>query len=114
MLDLILKSPYTRTPVENNISVSEKSITVSDRTDKPVKSMIKAVSWRIVGTIDTMVISYFVTGRLSLAISIGGFEVFTKTILYYFHERLWSHIHRFRLRLPAKSKIKDYELDQIK
>jgi uncharacterized membrane protein len=106
MLDVLLNPPK-----ENN---SQKgALRVSDRADKPVKSILKAVSWRIVGTIDTMVISYFITGRVTLAVSIGGMEVFTKTILYYFHERLWAHIHRLRINLPVKQDKKRYELSQI-
>jgi uncharacterized membrane protein len=74
-------------------------IRFSNRVDKPLKSFLKSVSWRIIGTLDTMIISYFITGRVSLAVSIGGIEVFTKTILYYFHERLWARIHRIKLNI---------------
>jgi len=73
------------------------TIKMSDRADKPVKSLIKSITWRIVGTIDTMIISYILTGKLTIAISIGSVEVITKTILYYFHERIWAHIHRLRV-----------------
>lgn len=82
----------------------------SDRADKPIKSIIKAVSWRIVGTIDTMVISYFITGKLTVAVSIGSVEVLTKTILYYFHERVWAHIHRIRLKILKKSNENRFEV----
>ncbi|MDP3464614.1 MAG: DUF2061 domain-containing protein [Sulfuricurvum sp.] len=58
--------------------------------DKHYRSVIKAVSWRTVGTIDTMVIAFFITGNLIWALSIGSIEVFTKMILYYFHERVWD------------------------
>lgn len=57
-----------------------------------LRSLIKAVSWRIVGTIDTMVIAYILSGKLFLSLSIGGIEVFTKIILFYFHERFWNKI----------------------
>lgn len=57
-------------------------------------SLLKTVSWRIVGTIDTMCISYFLTGKLSLAFSIGGIEVVSKMILYYIHERAWLKLLR--------------------
>ena len=60
------------------------------RGDSATKSLIKTVSWRIVGTIDTMVIAYFLTGEVQVALSIGSVEVFTKMILYYFHERFWN------------------------
>jgi uncharacterized membrane protein len=82
---------------------------VSDRADKPIKSLMKSVSWRIVGTIDTMVISYFITGKVTIAVSIGSVEVLTKTCLYYFHERLWAHIHKIRLKLWIKSNGKQYD-----
>jgi uncharacterized membrane protein len=53
---------------------------------------MKAVTWRIIGSLDTMVVSYLVTGRLTLAFAIGSVEVFTKMILYYAHERAWNKI----------------------
>ena len=55
-------------------------------------SATKAVTWRIVGTIDTWMISYLITGETKLAFSIASFEVFTKMVLYYFHERGWDLI----------------------
>jgi uncharacterized membrane protein len=58
--------------------------------DTNVKSFVKSISWRVVGTIDTMVISFFVTGQLVMALSIGSIEVVTKIALYYLHERAWE------------------------
>ncbi len=52
-------------------------------------SLLKTLSWRIIGTIDTMIISYLLTGKLDIAVSIGGIEVVSKMILYYLHERAW-------------------------
>lgn len=103
MLDILLKQPEEKPD-------SKGVVKVSDRADKPIKSLMKSVSWRIVGTIDTMIISYFITGRVTLAISIGSVEVITKTILYYFHERLWAHIHKIKLNLVIKSNGKQYEV----
>jgi adenylylsulfate kinase len=54
-----------------------------------LRHILKTISWRIVGTVDTMVVSYIVTGSISVGLAIGGFEVFTKMILYYLHERVW-------------------------
>jgi uncharacterized membrane protein len=68
--------------------------------DHPAKSILKAISWRIIGTIDTMIISYLLTGRLVIALSIGSIEVFTKMILYYFHERAWEYFPQQKLRFP--------------
>lgn len=60
--------------------------------DKPIRSLVKAASWRVTGTLDTMIVAYFVTGHVKVALSIGGIEVFTKLLLYFFHERLWNVI----------------------
>jgi uncharacterized membrane protein len=56
------------------------------------RSLVKAISWRVTGTIDTFVISYIITGRPMIAGSIAGTELLTKVLLYYFHERIWSGI----------------------
>lgn len=56
------------------------------------RSLAKAVSWRLTGTIDTFVISFIITGRVTLAGSIAGTELLTKIMLYYFHERIWSAV----------------------
>lgn len=56
------------------------------------RSVVKAITWRTLGTLDTIVISYVLTGEITTAVSIGGIEVFTKMFLYFFHERLWNMI----------------------
>ena len=56
------------------------------------RSIVKSITWRTIGTLDTIIISYFLTGQIKIAISIGGIEIFTKMILYFFHERLWNRI----------------------
>lgn len=60
--------------------------------EKTSRSIVKTISWRITGTIDTMVISFFITGDLTMALSIGTVEVFTKMVLYFGHERIWNKI----------------------
>ena len=60
--------------------------------EKPYRSVAKTISWRTVGTLDTIIISYFITGNLVMAASIGSIEVITKMILYYFHERAWNRL----------------------
>ena len=56
------------------------------------RSLLKAVSWRMTGTLDTFIISFIVTGRVTIAGSIAATELFTKIALYYGHERVWSTI----------------------
>ena len=56
------------------------------------RSFTKAVSWRILGSIDTFVISWFFTGNPKAAGAIAFTEVVTKMVLYYFHERAWANV----------------------
>lgn len=60
--------------------------------DSHKRSVVKAISWRVLGTIDTFLLSWLITGRVDLAAAIGGTEVITKMILYYLHERAWTKI----------------------
>jgi uncharacterized membrane protein len=57
------------------------------------RSIVKSISWRAVGTIDTIIISWFVTGKPTLAFSIGAVELITKMVLYTIHERVWENIN---------------------
>ena len=69
----------------------------------------KTITWRIVGTIDTMIIGWLITGNPITGLKIGGIELITKMILYYFHERIWF---KMNLGLPhrnLKNKVKDRE-----
>ncbi|SFZ90950.1 Uncharacterized membrane protein [Flaviramulus basaltis] len=77
------------------IKSSEKDKTTykSDTaSEKPLRSVVKSLSWRTIGTLDTILISWLVTGKLELAFSIGGIELVTKMVLYFFHERIWNSI----------------------
>jgi len=56
------------------------------------RSVLKAISWRTLGTIDTFAISWFMTGRVEIAGSIAVLEVGTKLMWYYFHERIWAAV----------------------
>ena len=60
--------------------------------EKIKRTLVKTISWRVLGTIATIVISYLITGTLALAFSIGFIELITKLVLYYFHERTWNKI----------------------
>lgn len=56
------------------------------------RSVIKALSWRTLGTLDTFVISWVMTGHVAMAGSIAGIEIVTKIAWYYLHERIWAAI----------------------
>jgi uncharacterized membrane protein len=87
MLDVILYPQRSRRAVAATAKGEKQG-------DRPLRSLFKTVSWRIVGTLDTITISYVITGEIRSALSIGGIEVFSKLILYYFHERLWAKVKR--------------------
>lgn len=65
-----------------------------------LRSLAKAVSWRVVGSLDTFVLSMIVTGNGKYAISIASAEAVTKIVLYYLHERGWRRIKWGRLEAP--------------
>ena len=80
----------------NQIIFSKKAQTKGfeeDRnSEKPLRSVLKALSWRVVGTLDTLVVSYFLTGEIALATSIASIDFLTKLVLYFFHERIWNKV----------------------
>jgi uncharacterized membrane protein len=53
------------------------------------RHIAKTVTWRVIGTLDTLLLSWFISGDMSVGIKVGGLELVTKMILYYFHERVW-------------------------
>lgn len=56
------------------------------------RSIAKAISWRITGSIDTFTLSFLITGNFFYASTISITEVVTKVFLYYFHERIWEKV----------------------
>ncbi len=62
------------------------------------RHIAKTVSWRIVGTIDTIVISGLVTGSWVAGLAIGGIEVISKMVLYFLHERAWYKFSKFGIK----------------
>jgi uncharacterized membrane protein len=58
-----------------------------------VRSLAKAISWRVTGTIDTFLISWIITGQILLASGIALTEIITKIFLFWIHERVWNKIN---------------------
>jgi uncharacterized membrane protein len=71
----------------------------------PRQSLVKSVTWRFVAALDTFAVSYLITGRFTSASSIVGAEVLTKTVIYYGHERAWSHVRWGTSPVPYHSKL---------
>jgi uncharacterized membrane protein len=53
------------------------------------RHLLKSITWRIVGTLDTFILSFLITGNLSLSINLSGITTITKIVWYYMHERIW-------------------------
>ncbi len=82
---------------------------VSYYSDIHYRSIAKAITWRILATITTMIISYFITGNLKFALAIGSTEVICKIILYYFHERVWTRLCKFGIKSSDGNDFKKTE-----
>jgi uncharacterized membrane protein len=66
--------------------------------EKHYRSLVKAISWRVTGSLDTLIISFCITGKVKWAFAITGVELFTKVFLYYAHERVWNKIPLGKIR----------------
>lgn len=76
--------------------------------DSSIKRHVaKTVTWRIIGTIDTMLIGWLITGNPITGLKIGGIELITKMILYYFHERIWFKMNLGLPHRDSNKKLKD-------
>ncbi len=76
----------------NQIVRNKSDYKTDVNSEKPLRSFVKSISWRVIGTLDTVLISWLITGTLSIAFAIGSVEMITKMVLYFFHERLWNVI----------------------
>ena len=61
------------------------------------RHLAKTISWRVIGTLDTIILSSIITGSWELGLAIGGIEVITKMVLYFLHERFWYKFIKFGL-----------------
>ena len=72
---------------------SKASFDDDKKSERPIRSIAKAVSWRVIGTLDTLIVSYLLTGKVAVAASIASIDFVTKMFLYFFHERIWNKIN---------------------
>jgi uncharacterized membrane protein len=90
---------------------AEKRSQQAVSSDRPIRSLAKAVSWRITGSVDTIMLSWFFTGNLTTAAAIGLTEVVTKMVLYYLHERVWNRIGLGRAGIGVKDDTEVLQVD---
>ena len=62
------------------------------------RHLAKTITWRIVGTLDTVLLSYLITGSIKIGFTIGSIEMFTKMVLYYLHERFWYKFLKYGIK----------------
>lgn len=71
--------------------------------EKPLISykrhVMKTITWRLIGTIDTIIIGWIISGDPFIGLKIGSIEVITKMVLYFLHERIW-----YRMKFGIKNK----------
>jgi len=65
---------------------------IQNPSDTHVRSLVKAISWRIIGTLETFLISWIITGKIGMAGGIAGVQAIISTILYWYHERIWLKV----------------------
>ncbi|SFN46710.1 Uncharacterized membrane protein [Bizionia echini] len=80
---------YLHERVWYKINLSKEGKTLESRK----RHLAKTVTWRLVGTLDTMTLAWIISGNPIAALKIGFAEVITKMILYYFHERIWYKVN---------------------
>jgi len=56
------------------------------------RSFVKALSYRIWGTLSSVAVAYVITKNVSLSITIAFWETVVKIFIYYAHERGWNYI----------------------
>jgi uncharacterized membrane protein len=83
------------------------------------RTIVKAISWRVIATLTTMIIVFLFTNRIMLTLGVGLAEVTAKITFYYLHERIWSGISWGRSKHPlsklaVKRKLEPEDMEIIK
>ena len=68
-----------------------------------LRSVLKAITYRIVGTLTTGLLAYAITGNFRVSLTIVAFEPLVKTLVYYVHERIWQQVPRGTVRKLLKA-----------
>ena len=75
--------------------------------ESPLRSILKAVTYRVTGTITTALIALAVTGEVAVALAIGTVEPVVKLLIYYLHERAWQLVPRGTIRRTLHRSVAD-------
>ncbi|MDH4047350.1 MAG: DUF2061 domain-containing protein [Gammaproteobacteria bacterium] len=75
-----------------------QAISAPSERDSRIRSLLKAITYRITGTVTTALIVFAVTGELAIAMAVGIVEPIAKIVIYYVHERLWELVPHGTIR----------------
>jgi uncharacterized membrane protein len=75
------------------------------------RTIVKAISWRVIATLTTMTIVFLFTKRIMLTLGVGLAEVTAKITFYYLHERIWEKISWGKSRHPLSKLAVKRELE---
>jgi adenylylsulfate kinase len=64
------------------------------------RSLAKAVSYRLLGSVTTGIVVFLWTGRPAISLGVGALDMIAKVGLYFLHERIWNHISFGRPKPP--------------
>lgn len=73
-------------------------ISEEEQRESHIRSLLKAISYRVIGTLTTGTLTFAVTGSLRAALTMGAIEPIAKILIYYFHERAWQLVPRGSIR----------------
>jgi len=76
----------------SNKNSNSKVFSETEKIEKPLRSVVKSITYRIIGTLATILISWLITGEIFIALTIGSIEMVAKMLLYFLHERVWNTI----------------------
>ncbi len=68
--------------------------------EHPRRALVKALSYRVMGSLVTVGVVWTVSGRLDWAGITGAADAAVKIVAYYVHERLWARIPYGRVQPP--------------
>jgi len=91
-LSQLEQNPINGTVASSSVSFLQPLNQLIKTNNSKVRSLLKAVSYRLLGTFGTISITYIITHEMTLSLSIGAFELLGKIILFYVHERIWDKL----------------------
>lgn len=82
---------YFHERVWKKVSLGRKTV-AGVVTDRQWRSIVKGITWRFFGTLDTICWSFIITGSVQSAFKIGATELITKVLFFWLHERVWLRV----------------------